>query len=158
MLIEKGQIAGVWDALTLMWRPRYFSMLNMVHNYIGLYMYIVYFHFCGAFVIFSCNYFVFQCRYHIFGVLMEAARLVCTTENAMIVDPRQWACGINTPGSFEMFSAVLVQFSLNILELLQPGEHERSNTLATLKSYNSGVFVQIQSWTVAVDVLYNRLY
>ena len=60
-------------------------------------MYIVYFHLCGAFVIFCCNHIVFQCRYHIFDVLMEAARLVGTTENAMIADPRQWACGINTP-------------------------------------------------------------
>ena len=32
---------------------------------------------------------------------MEAVRLVCTTENAMIADPRQWAYGINTPDSFE---------------------------------------------------------
>ena len=76
---------------------------------------------------------------------MEAAHLVCTTENALIADPRQWACGINTPDSFEMLSAVLVSFSLDILELLQPGEHERSNTLAPLKSYNSCVCVQIQS-------------
>ena len=133
--------------MTLMWRPRCISILNMVQNCICVYMYIVYCHFCGAFVIFFCNYSVFQCRYHIFGVLVEAARLVCTTENAMIADPRQWACGINTPGSFEMLSAVLVLFSLDILELLQPVEHERSNTLAILKSYNSSMFVQIQSWT-----------
>ena len=63
MLLEKGQIAGVWDAMTLMWCPRYISILNMVHNCICLYMYMVYFHFCGAFVIFFCNYFfLFQCR------------------------------------------------------------------------------------------------
>ena len=129
--------------MTLMWRPRYISILNRVHNCICLYMYIIYFHF----VFFCCNYFVFQCRYHIFGVLMEAARLVCTTENAMNADPSKWACWINTPGSFEMLSAVLVSFSLDILELLQPGEHERPNTLTTLKSYNSGVFEQTQSWT-----------
>ena len=79
-----------------------------VHNCICLYMYIVYFHCCGVFFIFSCNYFVFQCRYHIFSVLIEAARLVCTIENAMIAEPRQWARGMNTPGSFEMLSAVLV--------------------------------------------------
>ena len=91
-----------------MWGPRYISILNMVHNCMCLYMYTVYFHFCGAFVIFFCNYFVFQCGYPIFCVLMEAVRLVGTTENAMISDPRQWACGINTPGSFEMLSAVLV--------------------------------------------------
>ena len=106
--IKKGQIAGVWDAMTLMWRPRCISILNMVQNCICIYMYIGYCHFCGAFVILFCNYSVFQCRYHIFGVLVEAVRLVCTTENAMIADPRQWACGINTPGSFEMLSAVLV--------------------------------------------------
>ena len=147
MLLEKGQIAaGCLGCHYVMWRPRYISILNMVHNCICLYIYIVYFRFCGAFVIFFCN-FVFQRKCHIFGVLMEAARLVCTTENTMIADPRQWACGINAPGLFEMLSAVLVYFSPDILELLQPGELERSNTLATLKSYNSGVFVQIQSWT-----------
>ena len=108
MLLEKGQIAGVWDAMTLMWCPRYISILNMVHNCICFYMYIVYFHFCWAFVIFFCNHFVFQRRYHIFGLLMETARLVCTTEKAMIADLRQWACGISTPGSFERLSAVLV--------------------------------------------------
>ena len=91
-----------------MWHPRCISILNMVQNCICVYMYIVYCYFCGALVIFFCNYSVFQCRYHIFGILVEAARLVCTTENAMIADPRQWACGINTPGSFEMLSAVLV--------------------------------------------------
>ena len=64
--------------------------------------------FLWSFRYFFCNYSVFQCRYHIFGVLVEAARLVCTTENALIADPRQWACGMNTPGSFEMLSAVLV--------------------------------------------------
>ena len=54
MLLKKTrQIAGVWDAMTLMWRPRYISIMNMVHNCIYLYMYIVYFHFCGAFVIFA---------------------------------------------------------------------------------------------------------
>ena len=30
MLLKKGQIAGVWDAMTFMWRPRYISILNMV--------------------------------------------------------------------------------------------------------------------------------
>ena len=108
MLLKKVKLPpGGLDAITLMWRPRYISILNMAHNCICLYMYIVYFRFCGAFVIFFYNL-VFQCRYHIFGVLIEAVRLVCTTENAMIADPRQWACGINTPGSFEMLPAVLV--------------------------------------------------
>ena len=134
--------------MTLMWRPRYMSILNMVHNCICLYIYIVYFHFCGAFVTFAVIICVsvYQCWYHIFGLLMKAARLVCTTENAMIADPKQWACVINTPGLFEILSAVLVSFSLDILELLQSGEHERSNTLATLKSYHSGVFVFVASW------------
>ena len=66
------------------------------------------FSFLWSFRYFLSVIFVFQCRYHIFCVLMEAAPIVCTTENAMITDPRQWACGINTPGSFEMLSAVLV--------------------------------------------------
>ena len=121
---------------------RYWIWLTIVYAY-TLYL----FSFLWSFRYFYCNHFVFQCRYHIFGVLMEAGRLVCTTENAMIADPRQWACRINTPDSFEMLSAVLVSFSLDILELLQPGEHERSNTLAPSKSYNSCVCVQIQSWT-----------
>ena len=34
--------------------------LNMVHNYICLYMHIVHFHFWGAFVIFFCNYLCFN--------------------------------------------------------------------------------------------------
>ena len=97
---------------------------------------------------FFSNYSVFQRRYHIFGVLIEAARLVCTTENVIIADPRQWACGINTPGSFEMLSAVLVYFSLDILELLQPVEHKRSNTLAILKSYNSRIRVCLYKFKV----------
>ena len=90
MLLEKGQIAGVWDAMALMWRPRYISISVELSLF------------------FFCNNLVFQCRYHIFSVLVEAARLVCTTENAMIADPKQWACRINTPSSFVMLSAVLV--------------------------------------------------
>ena len=76
MLLKKGQIAGVWDAMTIMWRPRCISILNMVQNCICVYMYIVHCHFCGAFVIFFCNYSVFQCTYHIFGVLVEAVLFV----------------------------------------------------------------------------------
>ena len=65
--------------MTLMWRPRYISILNMAHNCICSYMYIVYFHFCGAFAIFSVI-------------------ILCFSVDTMI----------NTPGSFEMLSAVLV--------------------------------------------------
>ena len=147
MLLKKGQIAGVWDAMTLMWRPRCISMLNMVQNCICVYMHIVYCHFCGAFVIFSVIILCFSVD-TIFSAFWLKLR-VLFVQLKMLWSQTQdnghagWIHLARLKCSQLCWCSSRWIFS----SCSSQTEHERSNTLAILKLYNSSMFVQIQSWT-----------
>ena len=70
---------------------------------------MVYFHFCGAFVIFAVIILCFSVD-TIFSAYWWKLRVLFVQLKMLWsqTQDKSWACVINTPGSFEMLPAVLV--------------------------------------------------
>ena len=128
--------------MTLIWRPRYISMLNMVPYCICLYMYIIYFHFCWAFVIFAVISLCFSVD-TIFSAYWLKLRVLFVQLKMLWSQTQDNGHAGLVWNALSCVGVVLAGYFG-----VAPARGAREiNILATLKSYNSGVLVQIQSWT-----------